>query len=362
MTRKILLLGGTGAIGVYLCKYLAQEPDTQLYISSRSSKTDQGNIHYLQGNAKDLRFLQDTILRIKPDAIVDFMVWNTKQFAEVCPLLLKNAAHYLFLSSYRVFAEQNPLTEHSPRWLDVCKDETYLKTDEYALTKARQENILRQSGQKNWTILRPSITYSTNRFQFGCLEANTFCLRSFQGLPVIMPKEMLDKQTTLTWAGDTACLIEKLIFNAQAYGEDFNLATAEHHTWREIAGYYQEILGMRVQEISLTQYINVVGSSWQTRYDRMLNRTLDNSKVLAVTGTNQSQFMPLKKGLQQELSHFIKWEHFHPNIIINARIDRLCHSKMSLKGVSLKDRLRYYAVRCGVIDRLRKIKSTLKGK
>ena len=35
------------------------------------------------------------------------------------------------------------------RLLDISKDDKYLRTDEYALAKARQENILQKSG-KNW--------------------------------------------------------------------------------------------------------------------------------------------------------------------------------------------------------------------
>ena len=147
--KKILLLGGTGAMGVYLREYLTQEPDTHVYITSRRAQTDMDAIRYLQGDAHDLAFLRTCLATVQPDAVVDFMVWNTAQFEQVCPLLLQHTKHYLFLSSYRVFAEQIPLTEKSPRLLDVCPDKTYLQTDEYGLTKARQENILRQSGRKN---------------------------------------------------------------------------------------------------------------------------------------------------------------------------------------------------------------------
>lgn len=359
--KKILLLGGTGAMGVYLRQYLTEQPDTHVYITSRSAHADTPYIHYLQGNAHEPVFLQTTLSTVKPDAVVDFMIWNTAQFEQVCPLLLQSTRHYLFLSSYRVFAEQNPLTENSPRLLDVCPDKTYLQTDEYGLTKARQENILRRSGKKNWTILRPCITYSKNRFQLGCLEAETVCFRSLQGLPVVLPEEMLDKQTTLTWAGDTARLIERLILNPQAYAQDFNLATAEHHSWREIAGYYREILGTHIQPIPLQKYINVFGPSYQLQYDRMFNRTLDNSKVLAVTGFTQAEFMPLKQGLTKELSSFQQNPVYkNVDIQLNARMDRLCHT--TITGLTAKDKLRYYLERNVISEKLLKIKRRLRRK
>lgn len=358
--KKILLLGGTGAMGVYLREYLAREPDTQIYITSRSVQKDIDKIHYLCGNAHDISFLEKCLFSVQPNAVVDFMIWNTAQFAKVCPLLLQHTQHYLFLSSYRVFAENNPITEKSPRLLDVCQDSTYLKTDEYALAKARQENILRQSNKKNWTILRPCITYSKNRFQLGCFEADIVVLRSLQGLPLVLPSEMLDKQTTMTWAGDTANLISKLILNKNAYGEDFNLSSAEHHTWREIATYYKEILGTSILEISLKDYYKNFGLSYQLEYDRLFNRTLDNSKILAITGMAQTQFIPLKQGLNKELTAFQQ----HPtykriNITLNARMDRICHTCISLAGFGAKDKLYYYLERYYIKDVISKIRHRL---
>ena len=276
-------------------------------------------------------------------------------------MLLKNTGHYLFLSSYRVFAEQNPLTENSPRLLDTCNNKEYLKTDEYALTKARQENILRQSLFSNWTILRPSITYSKNRFQFGCLEAHVLCLRSLQNLPVVIPTEMLDKKTTLTWGGDSAKLMCKLILNKKAYKEDFNLATAENHTWREIASYYKEFIGTTIKEISVEQYTKIV-SLWQTKYDRMFNRTLDNTKVLDVTGIQQKDFMPLYDGLKKELTEFKKQPKFAlKNMRQNALIDNICKTNISLKGFDFKDVACYKLYRHPkIIKILKRIRNLLK--
>lgn len=338
MSKKVLLLGGTGAIGVYLQEYLQKAPETEIYITSRSKRISSEKIHYLQGNAHDFSFLEKILTDIKPDAIVDFMVWNSDNFKQASSLLLKNTGHYLFLSSYRVFAEQNPLTENSPRLLDVCDNKEYLKTDEYGLTKARQENILRKSNFSNWTILRPSITYSKNRFQFGCLEANVLCLRSLQNLPVVIPTEMLEKRTTLTWAGDTAKLICKLILNTKAYKEDFNLATTENHTWREIANFYNEFIGTTIKEISLKQYIKILGSQWQIKYDRMFNRTLDNTKVLNATDVEQRDFMSLYDGFKKELTELKKHPYFRNlNIKQNALVDNICNTSISLKGYGIKD-------------------------
>jgi len=347
---KVLLLGGTGAMGVYLVPALLNA-GFLVQVTSRSQRnSSHPHLHYLQGNALDSGYLRDVLAETHPDAIVDFMSYSTPEFQNRRDMLLNGTGHYLFLSSYRIFADSHPdpLTERSPRLLDICKDQAYLATDEYALAKARQEDLLRTSGRTNWTILRPGITYSINRFQFGTLEANTLCYRARQGLPVIMAREILEKHTTMTWAGDVAKLVSRLILNPGALSEDYNVVSAEHHLWSEIAGYYREFLNLRIIETDLATYERVVGRPAQIRYDRLFNRILDNTKVLAAARIAQLDFMPLHKGLNQELSEFLKRPFIqYPNLALNARMDKATGTRISLAGLSLKRRIRYF------LDRLR---------
>jgi len=171
---KILILGGTGAMGMSLVPVLAAK-DCKVYVTSRGKHENTaesggvGSAYYLQGDTHDDNFLWE-ILSAHYDAIVDFMVYTVKEFSRRVKLLLKSCEQYVFLSSSRVYAALNkPLTENSPRLLDVCEDEGYLATSEYALIKAREEDILRNSGKSNWTIIRPYITYNSNRLQLGGL-------------------------------------------------------------------------------------------------------------------------------------------------------------------------------------------------
>lgn len=305
--KKVLLLGGTGAMGVYLVPELLKM-GYQVYVTSRSDHvSDQADLFYLTGNAKDQAFLLQ-LLEQKFDAIVDFMIYRTLEFRERYQALLEGTDHYLFVSSYRVYGDNqgNPITEDSPRLLDIVQDPEYLKTDEYGLTKARQENLLRESGARNWTILRPAITYSKERFQLGTLEAADFIKRAQAGKTVIFPKQMLDKQATLSWAGDVAKLISRMIFNCAAMGEAFTVSTSENHTWKEILKIYVDLLGMRVKIVDLSVYQNVVGGPYQIKYDRMLDRVIDNSKALKITGIQQADFMPLCEGLKIELENFLQ--------------------------------------------------------
>ena len=98
-----------------------------------------------------------------------------------------------------VYADSKTLiTEESPRLLDVCKDRSYLKTDEYALAKAREENILLESMQKNWTIIRPYITYNVERLQLGAIEKDIWLHRALHDRSIPLPKDVATHQTTMT--------------------------------------------------------------------------------------------------------------------------------------------------------------------
>lgn len=347
--RRVLVLGGTGAMGVYLVPQLL-EHGYGVDVTSRSDRASENdNLHYIKGDAHDTSFLADILKSGSYDAIVDFMGYQTDEFRARHNLLVHSCQHYVFISSYRVFADSDIITENSPRLLDVSNDTEYLATDDYALTKARQEDMLRSSNLKNWTIIRPAITYSQTRFQLATMEADTLLWRGLQNLPVVIPKAMMGKTTTLTWAGDVARIISKLVLNKDAYGEDYNVATHEHHTWREVANIYSEVLGLKVVEVEVDEYIEAMGGghvSYQVWYDRMFNRKLDCSKVLAITGENADGFMKLEDGLRQELKKYVKSPVYSReiNYARQAKFDKLTNTRVDLGSASEADRIVYESI------------------
>lgn len=306
MSKKVLMLGGTGAMGVYLAPELL-ERGYEVFITSRKEHTsNEKKLHYIVGSGKDPLFIEKLLSHNSFDAIIDFMVYSTEEFKSRYEYLLQQTSHYIFLSSYRVYADNGltPITENSPRLLDCSTDEKYLATDEYALAKARQENLLVESGYKNWTIVRPAITYSKDRFQLGTMEANEFLFRALKGKPIIFPEDLLGKETTMSWAGDVAKMIAALVFNPKAFSEAFTVSTSEHQQWKTVLKYYTDLTHVPVKIVSMDIYKNIIGRPWQIKYDRMFNRVIDNSKILSITGLKQQDLMLLKDGLHIELTNF----------------------------------------------------------
>lgn len=321
---KILILGGTGAMGIHATKLLSGLGH-QVFVTSRKERSSFENVEYLKGDAKDSTFL-GKLLDQSWDAIIDFMIWSTEEFSANCQMFLASTKQYIFLSSYRVYADSSVITEESPRLLDVCDDKEYLATDEYALAKARCEDILVSSGLKNWTIVRPAITYDgSGRFQLGVHEANLWLWRALHGISVPFPDTMLEKQATMTWGGDVARMIARLVGNSKAIAEIFTVSTSEHKTWAEIAEIYKKIVqSLKLASCKLDKFERERGGKYQIRYDRMFDRVVDNSKVLDTVALSQTDLISLEDGLASELESYLK---NRPNILgapgANARMDRL---------------------------------------
>lgn len=362
---RVLLLGGTGAMGISLKDILAGRRD-EVYITSRSGHIDDGMIHYIQGDAHDDSFMAE-VLKGEYDAIVDFMVYKSGEFEKKAGRLLDNTGQYIFTSSSRVYADsKTPITENSPRLLDVCKDEEYLKTDEYALAKAREEDVLLNGDKKNWTIIRPYITYNVERLQLGAIEKDVWLYRALHGRNIPLPKDIAACQTTMTYGGDVAKAIAGLIGNERALGEAFHLTGIEHRSWSDVLDIYLNVLekeiGMQPKvympesSLGLTK---VMGNTYQVRYDRLYNRVFDNTKLLSAIGT--MPFTSMEDGLGSCLSEFLKKPKWRGqvNSKTEAYINKQTKDKMmDSELVGSKEKVKYYGWYYipGLLELLRKIK------
>lgn len=343
---KVLILGGTGAMGSALVELL-KRGDSRVTVTSRSKRQSSGNIVYVQGNAKDDNFLSE-LLKENFDAIVDFMVYSSSQFANRLKLLLQHTNQYFYFSSSRVYAQsQVRLTEESPRLLDVCTDREYLETDEYALAKVREEDILKNSNYSNWTIIRPYITYNSQRLQLGVYEKENWLYRALKGRTIVLPRDIANCQTSLTYGKDVANAIVKLIGNPHAFGETFHIVTEEHHTWEEVLNMYCDILedktGKRpdVKFVDSSDKLQSVWNKYQIKYDRLYNRVFDSSKIKSVCGFNE--FTSLKDGLAECVETFLssqKW--LGHNWKCEAYFDRVAKEQTSLREIpNIKSKLKY---------------------
>ena len=321
--------------------------------NSRKSEGSSAGICFLQGDAHEEAFLRK-VLEKRYDVIVDFMAYTEEEFRQRADLLLASCGQYLFLSSSRVYAgSPDPLTEESPRLLDACKDKKYLKTAEYALDKAREENILKENEKHNWTVIRPYITYNSNRIQLGCYEKENWLYRALKGRTIVFTEDMAKCKTTLTYGQDVAEVMSRLIGNEKAFGEVFHIASNHFVTWGEVLQVYldviEEMRGKRVPVLWLkdSKKMEAVLNRWQVRYDRLYDRTFDSSKVDEACG-ERHEYIGAWEGLTICLREFLANGSTFGKINWNmqAYMDKLTHERTSLSEISSgKQKLKYLICR-----------------
>lgn len=312
-SKCVLLLGGTGAMGEHLAHILAKE-DWNVFVTSRKSRKNEVNITYIHGNAHDLHFI-NPLLERHFDIIVDFMVYNTEEFKQRYMILLDACKQYVYLSSSRVYADSPIITEKSPRLLDNCTIDKYLETDEYALTKARQENLLTSSGKTNYTIIRPYITFSEIRLQLGVMEKEAWLWRALHGRTIVFSRDIAEKFTTLTYGFNVSEGIAAIIGKEDALGEAFHITGTQSYQWDDLLHTYLDILqektGKRPKVYYTDECINLHNpkAQWQVRVDRHYNRRFDSSKIARFVDINH--FLPTKEGLTKCLNEFLKHPQFN---------------------------------------------------
>ncbi len=348
---RILILGGTGAMGKHLVELL-ENTDNEVVVTSRSVHTSRNNIRYIRGNAHDKNFVLSLLSRKGVDVMVNFMTYNTLSFQEVVDTFLNNCGQYVHLSTARVYSNVDEIiTEDTPRLLDVCQDEEYLATDEYSLTKARQEDLLQQSGKNNFTIIRPYITYSEQRLQLGVNEKEMWLYRALKGHAIVFSNDIAKHHITLTYGQDVARGIVALVGKKKALGEAFHITSGEIIKWSDVLAIYQDVIeeecGFRPRVVMEEFSPNLKDRlwQWQVKYDRWFDRKFDNSKINKFLDTDT--FTSPREGLRKCLVEFLKNPRFKDiNWRKEAKLDRLSHELYTPFTLgTYKDMLRYYVCR-----------------
>ena len=307
--KKVLVLGATGAMGRYLVPELLGLGYAVTGVSLDERAPTYENYTYLKGDAFDKNFLR-TLLEDGYDGVVNFMDYGATPFSEYMDLFLSTTAHYIFLSTCRVYDDKEvPIKETSPRLLDSSLDEELKASNDYCIHKARDENRLLASAYDNWTVVRPATTFSTLRLQLVTLEFANSVGRAMMGKRVVLPIQAQDKPATLSWGGDVAKMIARILFKDEAKREFYNVCSAESRTWSEIAEYYHDLIGLEAVWVDKEDYLAILNpeipkpTRWQLEYARLFHRITDNSKVLALTGLRQEEMTPLYEGLKREIAN-----------------------------------------------------------
>lgn len=307
--KHALLIAGGGTLGCYTYMELLRLGWKVDVIDAEQRISFNRHLRWIQGMVSD-ELLNDVLTQNRYDAIVDFIHYTDPiAYRRRGTLLMKHTGQLIFLSSYRVYSDVDKIvTEDTPQWLDVCRDEYFLTHENYAIPKSQNERWIRSCGQKNWTIIRPMISFSHYRLDLVTQGAQTFFLRAREGKKTLLPAASRYLTAGVNWAGNAGKLIAHLCGNPNALGQAFTIGMGETHTWNDVAEIYSEVLGAEFEWVDTDAYIQyATGGGYMAKcmlfYDRLLDRQVDISKVLHATGLKIEDLVTTKDGILYELEY-----------------------------------------------------------
>ncbi len=307
--KKVLLIAGGGTLGTYVSKELLRLGCQVDVICPEEKVSDNERLRFLQNYATD-DFLSELFAQEHYDGIVNFLHYKTVDaYKKIHPLLIANTEHLIFLSSYRVYAdEQHPITEDAPRLLDVVNDPVFLETEDYAIPKAKCEDFLNSECKgEPWTIVRPVISFSDRRLDLLLYSGHDILNHAKQGKEMLLPSFVRDYSAGIDWAGNSGKLIANLLFKDAAIGQAFTVYSGHGLTWGEVADAYSKLTGVKIRWCDEEEFAHenpkIKRNPWTWKYDRKFNRDIDPSKILKVTGLNSSDFASVSEGIEQELKN-----------------------------------------------------------
>ena len=308
--KKVLVIGATGMMGAHIVPLLLDKGYAVDGVALEDVKSNHPALRYIKANAYDESILQE-LLKNGYDGIIDFLHYgNPNIFRARSRMFLEATQHYIFLSSYRVYADCTEfITEDSPRLTEgYADDEDLINNDTYGVSKCRCEDILNQSGNKNYTIVRPVVVYAESCLLLVTWKGRVIPYRAKQGGKLLLPIEAKDKHASIIYAGDIARFFAELLFNEKAFGQTYTFGSPEPITWGEMAEIYQELCGITCEWIPGNEFAkmsmgnkepinNVV--KFMLYYDRFFNRCVNVDKVMKDTGIKAEEFISHKEGLKK---------------------------------------------------------------
>ncbi len=310
--KTVLLIGGSGTLGTYVTEELLNLGYKVDIICRSERVSNNENLSYYQGSAT-YDFLSEFLSKRKYDGIANFMHYrHLNSYKPIHELLIKKCKQLIFISSYRVYAdEEHPIKETSPRLYDVIDDQAFLQKEDYAIPKAQAEDFLfNECKKQNWTIVRPVISFSKKRLDLLLYSGLSILNHAKAGKELYLPITAKDHHAGFDWAGNSGKLIAHLFFKKKALREAFTVYSGHNMTWGDVANAYAETTGVKIAWCSEEEYIKMTPIIQQTPWiwecDRCYDRSIDCSKIFKVTKLSKEDFASVSDGIKHELK-LLNW-------------------------------------------------------
>jgi len=237
---RILIVGGTRFIGVYLTKILAEKGHEVVLFNRGNKPVPVPGIKQINGDRSDASQLKEKLASEKFDAIFDNngrKLSDTKPLAEI---FKDKVQHFIYMSSAGVYLKSDLLPHVEGDAVDP---------NSRHLGKYETEMELEKQGLP-WTSIRP--TYIYGPLNYNDLEA-WFFDRIVRDRPIPIPGNGMHI-TQLGHVKDLAMAMAAVLGNSKAIGQVYNISGEKYVTFEGLARACAQAAGKSPEDLKLVRY------------------------------------------------------------------------------------------------------------
>lgn len=276
---KALFIGGTGTISMAITRKISEDPNWDLYLINRGSRTDElpENVKVIKADINDEADVAEKIKDMQFDTVCDFIGFVPEQTERDYRLFRGKTKQYIYISSASAY--------NKPCRGYIINEGTSLANQywEYSRNKIKCERFLMDKYQQEGfpvTIVRPSHTYDERSIPLGVHGPNgswQVVKRITEGKPVLIHGDGTSLWT-MTFSTDFAKGFTGLMGNVHAIGEAFNITSDETLTWNQIYQGIADALGKELKPYYVTSEF-LAATAPQFDYEGSLIGDKSNSVV-----------------------------------------------------------------------------------
>lgn len=245
---RALFIGGTGTISMAITKLLAKDPNWELYLLNRGSRTSElpEGVKVINADVNNEDEARAAIGDLTFDTVCDFIGFVPSQLERDYRLFAGITKQFMYISSASAY--QKPLSDYritegtplaNPYW-QYSRDK--IACEEFLMKMYRENNF-------PITIIRPSHTYDERSVPLGVHGSRgswQVVKRMIDGKPVIIHGDGTSLWT-MTHNSDFAKAFVGLMGNAHAIGESFQITSDESVTWNQVYAAIADALGVELK-------------------------------------------------------------------------------------------------------------------
>ncbi|MEG4407421.1 NAD-dependent epimerase/dehydratase family protein [Microcoleus sp. MON2_D5] len=237
---RILMMGGTRFIGVYLTKILAAQGHEVVLFNRGNKPVPVAGVKQIQGDRTNVEQLQEKLSTVEFDAVFDNNGRELSDTQALAEIFKGRVQHFVYMSSAGVYLKSDQMPH-------IEGDATDPKSRH--LGKCETENYLAASGLP-WTSIRPTYIYGPQNYND--LEA-WFFDRIVRDRPIPIPGNGMHF-TQLGHCQDLAKAMAAVLGNARAIGQIYNVSGDRFVTFDGLARACIQAAGKSPDAIKIVHY------------------------------------------------------------------------------------------------------------